>query len=178
MVPCAEGLPLVKSATRASSEPRVPAAFYQSSFKPLISMLPMRRGRPPQEFRAHWLIRALALAALAVWIAAAVVAAIFELPPYTYVSILFFIVYFSAFVAHYWQMAYVVDDHGVTVRGPTDKSHFAWEDIEHVRSSSIPLGGHYVTTKTGGFVLSSFVTHRDRLLDTIIARAGLFPSYR
>ncbi len=138
----------------------------------------MRRGRPAQEFRAHWLIRTLAAAALTVWVAAAGVAALYELPLYTYVSILFFIVYFCAFVAHYWTMAYVVDEYGVTVRGSTDLNHFAWEDIEHVRSSDIPLGGHYVATKTGGFVLSSFVTHRDRLLDMIITRAGLFPGYR
>ena len=135
----------------------------------------MRRGRPAEEFRAHLVIRLLVLAALIVWLLAAVVAAIYDLPLYTYVSIAFFIVYFCAFVAHYWQMAYVIDEYGVTIRGPLDFSHFPWEDIEHVRSSSIPLGGHYVSTKDGGFVLSSFVTGRERLLDAIVTRAGLFP---
>ena len=116
-----------------------------------------------------------ALAALVVWLIAAVLAAWYALPVYTYASIAFFIIYFCMFVAHYWQMAYVVDEYGVTVRGPTDFNHFAWEDIEHVRSSEIPLGGYYVTTKDGGFVLSSFVIGRDRLVDMIVARAGLFP---
>ena len=135
----------------------------------------MRRGRPAQEFRASLTIRVVALVALCVWLLAAVLAAIYDLPLYTYVSIAFFVVYFLAFVAHYWQMAYVVDEYGVTVRGPTDFTHFAWEDIEQVESSDIPLGGHYVSTKQGGFVLSSFVMGRDRLLEMIIARAGLFP---
>lgn len=135
----------------------------------------MRRGRPVQEFRAHWLIRIVALAALLIWLAALGVAAIFALPLYTYVSIAFFIVYFCMFVVYYWKIAYVVDEHGVTVRGPTDRNHYAWEDIENVRSSEIPLGGYYVSTKKGGFVLSSFVEGRERLLDVIITRAGLFP---
>ena len=135
----------------------------------------MRRGVPAQEFRAHWLIRAVALGALGVWLAAAVLAAIFALPLRTFAAIAFFIVFFFAFVAHYWRMAYVVDEYGVTVRGPTDFNHFPWEDIEHVRRSEIPLGGHYISTKNGGFVLSGFVDGRQRLLDMIVTRAGLFP---
>ena len=135
----------------------------------------MRRGRPAEEFRASLAIRLASLGALIVWLAAGGLAAWYDLPLYTYASIAFFIVYFCAFVAHYWQMAYVVDEYGVTVRGPTDFNHFPWEDIEHVRSSEIPLGGYYVSTKEGGFVLSGFVRGRERLLDMIVARAGLFP---
>jgi len=112
-----------------------------------------------------------------IWLSAGVLAACYSLPLSTFVSIAFFIVFFVAFVAHYWRMVYVVDEYGVTV-GASEQNHFRWEDIEQVRPSDIPLAGYYVSTKRGGFMLSSFVTQRRRLLDTIIARAGLFPMPR
>lgn len=122
------------------------------------------------------MIRIVAALALTVWLIAGVLAAWYALPLYTYASIAFFVVYFWVFVLHYWKMAYVVDEFGVTIRRSHDVDHHvAWEDIERVEASDIPLGGYYVSTKEGGFVLSTFVEGRERLLEMIIARAGLFP---
>ncbi len=135
----------------------------------------MRRGQPAQEFRAHLIIRLVSLAALVVWLAAGVLATWYVLPLASFVSIAFFVVFFLIFVTHYWQMAYVVDEYGVSIRSPTDFVHHAWEDIEQIRSSEFPLGGYYVATKNGGFVISHFLKGRDVLVDIVIARAGLFP---
>jgi hypothetical protein len=63
----------------------------------------------------------------------------------------------------------------VTYRGATEFEHFSWEEILHVRWSDIPLGGYLISTKRGDFVLSMFVTGRERLVEMIIAKAGLFP---
>ena len=130
-----------------------------------------------QEFRASWPIRGAVLSALLIWLGiGALAAAIGEMPMAAVASIAFFVVVFLVFVAYYWSMVYVVDEYGLTYRGATEFEHFSWEDIDHVRRSEIPLGGYYITTKSGSFVLSDFVRGKDRLVELIIARAGLFPS--
>lgn len=129
-----------------------------------------------QEFRASWLIRVAVLLALVIWLGIGLIAAAAGgMPMYAFVSIAFFVAFFLVFVFYYWSMAYVVDEYGVTVRGATEFAHFPWEDIVHVKWSQIPLGGYYITTKRGGFVLSNFIRGRERLVELIIARAGLFP---
>lgn len=134
----------------------------------------MRRER--HEFRATGLIRWPVLLALILWVGVGALAALSpEMPASTLVSVAFFVVFFLGFVTHYWRMAYVVDEYGVTYRGATDFVHVAWEDINEVRDSEMPLGGHYVSARGGGFVLSSFVRGHDKLLELIVARAGLFP---
>lgn len=137
----------------------------------------MRRGRGPEEFRASWLIRVAVLSALVLWLLAGALALVAGAASgQVMVSIAFFVLFFLVFVFYYWSMAYVVDEYGVTYRGATEFQHFPWEEIIHVRGSEIPLGGYYVATKRGGFVLSNFVRGREQLLETIVARAGLFPA--
>lgn len=127
-------------------------------------------------FRAAWPIRIAVAAALLIWLAAAVL--ILSTPEWTWSSlagVLFFVLFFSLFSAHYWSMRYDVDESGITYRGPTRERFFRWEDILQVKTSDFPLGGYWVSTRRGGFVLSMFVAHRHRLHDLIVARAGLFP---
>ena len=98
------------------------------------------------------------------------------LPASTLLSVGFFVVFFTGFVAYYWSMAYVVDEYGVTYRGATEFVHIGWEEISGVRDSELPLGGAYVSTERGGLVLSQFVRGREKLVELIVARAGLFPT--
>lgn len=122
------------------------------------------------------MIRVAVLMALLAWLGiGCLAAAAGGMPLYAFLSIAFFVLFFLVFVFYYWSMAYVVDEYGVTIRGATDFSHFPWEDIVNVRWSEIPLGGYYITTKRGSFVLSSFIRGREKLVELIIARAGLFP---
>lgn len=134
--------------------------------------------RKKQEFfRASWAIRLAVLVALMAWmLVAGALLLTADMPLYTFASTAFFVLFFLVFVAYYWSMTYVVDEYGVTYRGATDFEHFPWEEITQVEHSEIPLGGYYVSTKRGGFVLSNFVKGRERLVELIIARAGLFPS--
>ncbi len=93
----------------------------------------------------------------------------------TFASVGFFILFFGVLTTYYWSMRYEADDVGLTYRGPTQRTSYAWEDIQRVDRSAIPLGGYWVSTKRGGFVLSTFIGHGDRLRDLIVTRAGLFP---
>lgn len=116
------------------------------------------------------------LVALLAWIAIGGIALVTHTVPLAAVlSIAFFVLFFLVFVAYYWSMAYVVDEYGVTYRGATEFEHFSWEEIQHVRWSDIPLGGYLISTKRGDFVLSTFIKGRERLVEMIIAKAGLFP---
>jgi len=133
------------------------------------------RRREIVEFRAAWTIRLAVLAATLIWILVAVEANFRTgLPASAGLTAIFFVLFFAGFSAYFWSMAYVVDEYGVTYRGATDFRHYAWEDIVQVKDSQLPLGGWIVMTKRGGFVLSNFVRGKDRLVDLIVARAGLF----
>lgn len=124
-------------------------------------------------------MRAAALGALLLWLAVAALAVSLDgVPGHAYVSIAFFVAFFLVCVAYYFNMAYVVDEYGVTYRGATDFDHFPWEDIVQVDGSDVPLGGYFVTTKHGVFVLSSFIKGHRALVDLIVARAGLLPNRR
>lgn len=130
------------------------------------------------EFRASWGIRWAVLAALVAWVAMGALGVVVGLPPYALFPVVFFVAFFLGFVSYYWNMAYIVDEYGVTYRGANDFVHLAWEDIHEVKDSELPLGGYVVTTRDDGLVLSIFVRGRQRLRDLIIARAGLFPKNR
>ena len=136
----------------------------------------MSRKNQHQEFRVNWPIRLSVLAALLVWVAIGIIMFLAdEVPLGATLSIAFFVLFFLVFVAYYWSMAYVVDEYGVTYRGATEFEHFSWEEIVNVRWSEIPLGGYLVSTKKGDFVLSTFIKGREKLVELIVARAGLFP---
>lgn len=116
--------------------------------------------------------------ALIAWVAiGAAATALLELPTASWLSIAFFVVFFLGFVTYYWRMAYVVDERGVTYRGPTEEVRLLWEDIDEVRQPEVPLGGYTVVAGKGaGLVLSKWVGRREDLVDIIVARAGLWPS--
>lgn len=129
------------------------------------------------EFKASFAIRVAVVAALLVWLGVGILGVWVEVPASSLLAVAFFVTFFLGFAAHYGSMAYVLDEYGVTVRGATEFSHYPWEDIVNVRDSELPLGGYVVSTKGGAFVLSTFVHDRKLLLDTIVARAGLFPEF-
>jgi hypothetical protein len=132
--------------------------------------------REVKEFRASWFIRAPVLIALVIWVIVGAFAAfVDDMPTYAFASIAFFVAFFLVFVAYYFSMTFVVHEYGVTYRGATEFEHFDWEEIVHIRGTGVPLGGYYVTTKTGGFVLSAFLEGHEALVELIAARAGLMP---
>lgn len=122
-------------------------------------------------------MRITVLVAFVFWLAGATLSVVGRLPNYAIASAAFFVVFFLVFVAYYWSMAFVIDEYGVTYRGATEFEHFDWDEIIHLQSSEIPLGGYYVTTRSGGgFVLSGFIRQHRELAELIAARAGLMPS--
>lgn len=136
----------------------------------------VKRRADSQEFRASWLIRAAVLAALILWLAVSITAFVAgDVPAHALVSCIFFVVFFFVFVAYYFCMSIVVHEYGVTYKGATEFEHFDWDEIVQVDSVQMPLGGYYVTTKRGGFVLSAFIKGHEALAEMIAARAGLMP---
>ncbi len=139
----------------------------------------MTRIRELKVFRASLGIRLAVLVALAMWLSVFFITAfIGGVPTHVFVSIAFFILFFLVFVAYYFSMTYVVDEYGVTYRGATEFEHFDWEETLRVDGSRVPLGGYYVTTTHGSFVLSRFLQGHEALAELIIARAGLMPQTR
>lgn len=135
-------------------------------------------ARRRHEFRTSWWVRGAVLAALALWVAIGGWALVTGALPFrAFLGVVFFVVFFTAFALHFWRMAYVVDQNGVTVkRGRFGSGFFPWESIESVKRSDVPLGGWEVMTARGVFVLDAFIAKKARLVDVIVARAGLFQS--
>lgn len=128
-----------------------------------------------QEFRASWLIRGAVLFALAVWVLVLVTALLVGAPAQAYGGIAFFLLFFLTFVAYYFSMSFTVHEYGLTYRGATEFMHVDWDEIVKVEISNLPLGGWWVTTKDGGFMLSSFLDDAAALAELVAARAGLMP---
>lgn len=128
-----------------------------------------------QEFRASLAIRAAVLVALAVWVAVLVTAVAVGAPAQAFLGIAFFLLFFLVFVAYYFSMSYTVHEYGLTYRGATEFMHVDWDEIVKVELSHVPLGGWWVTTKSGGFLLSSFLDDAAALAELVAARAGLMP---
>ena len=130
-----------------------------------------------KEFRASLLVRAAAICALLIWVLVGLYAASLEgIPHHIFASIAFFVAFFVVCVTYYSNMAYVVHEYGVTYRGATEFDHFDWEDIVQVDNPTHPLGGYYVITTHGVFVLNYFIRGHQALAELIIARAGLMPT--
>lgn len=128
-----------------------------------------------QEFKALLPVRLAVLLAAVIWFGVTVVTFWLDsVPATTPLIALAFLLFFLGYTAHFWSMRYVVDEYGVTCLGATEFEHYPWEDIIQVRDADLPLGGWVVTTRRGGFIVSSFVARLDRLVDVIVARAGLF----
>jgi hypothetical protein len=128
-----------------------------------------------QEFRASVAIRAAVLVALAIWLGVLATAVAVDAPARAYGGIAFFLLFFLVFVAYYFSMSFTVHEYGLTYRGATEFMHVDWDEIVKVELSKLPLGGWYVTTKSGGFVLSSFLKDAAALAELVAARAGLMP---
>jgi len=127
-------------------------------------------------FRAAWPIRLAVAAALVLWVGVGVLTLSSGAWRWSSLAgVAFFVAFFAVFSAYYWSIRYIVDDRGIRYQGPTHQRFVRWEDILQVTTSEVPLGGYWVSTRRGGFVLSMFVGGRDRLHELIVARAGLFP---
>ena len=126
--------------------------------------------RPRKVFAA-----AMALAGL-LWSAVLVYLLQFRgVPVKTFLSALFFVVFFGLSLTYYARTVIVIDGAGLTYRGIMRTERFSFDDIRKVDVLPGPVTVYAIRGK-GRFVhFTSFFKHHQRLVALLIERAGLAP---
>jgi hypothetical protein len=130
----------------------------------------------PQIFRPRRVFAAaMALAGL-LWSAVLVYLLQFRgVPVKTFLSALFFVVFFGLSLTYYARTVIVVDGAGLTYRGIMRTERFSFDDIRKVDVLPGPVTVYAIRGK-GRFVhFTSFFKHHQRLVALLIERAGLAP---
>jgi hypothetical protein len=136
----------------------------------------MERSTPaPETFRTRTLLRALVLAADALWIAIFCMLLQYRgASGSTFCSAAFFILLFSTCAWFYGRLAYTVGERGLTVRTIGDERHFAFSEILGVDVHPSLVGTSYaVRTRRGAIQFTSMLADHERLCRLIVTAAGL-----
>jgi hypothetical protein len=96
-------------------------------------------------------------------------------PAKTFLSALFFVVFFGLSLTYYVRAAIFVDEAGLTYRGIVRTERLTFDDIRKVDVLPGPVTVYAVRGR-GRFVhFTSFFRHHQRLVELLIERAGLAP---
>lgn len=99
-----------------------------------------------------------------------------RVPARTFLSALFFVLFFALSLTYYVRTAIVVDRAGLTYRGIMRTQHLSFQDIRNVDVLPGPVTVYAIRGK-GRFVhFTSFFKHHQRLMSLLIERAGLSPT--
>ena len=91
----------------------------------------------------------------------------------TFVSALFFVVFFGVSLTYYARTAITVDGQGVTYRGMVRTDFFPFGDIVKVDILPGPVTVYAVRARRRGMHFTSFFTQHRRLMQLLVERAGL-----
>jgi len=130
----------------------------------------------PQIFRPRRALALVMAAAGALWLAVLLYLLRFdEVPLETFLSALFFVVFFGVSLVYYGRTLILVDAGGITYRGVLRTLRLSFQDIRKVDVLQGPVTV-YAVRGNGRFVhfTSFFEQHRD-LASLLIERAGLAP---
>ncbi len=121
------------------------------------------------------LLRALVLAADALWIAIFCMLLQYRgASGSTFCSAAFFILLFSTCAWFYGRLAYTVGERGLTVRTIGVERHIAFSEILGVDVHPSLVGTSYaVRTRRGAFQFTSMLADHERLCRLIVTAAGL-----
>ncbi|XXF81633.1 PH domain-containing protein [Myxococcaceae bacterium GXIMD 01537] len=110
------------------------------------------------------------------WIAVLVYLLNFEgVPLQTFLSAVFFVLFFAVSVAYYGRARIVVDARGMTYRGMVRTRHFAFDDIRKVDVLPGLVTVYAIRGRAGLIHFTSFFQHHRRLAQLLVERAGLAP---
>ncbi len=129
-----------------------------------------------QVFRPHAVLAAIMGAATLLWLGVLVYLLRFDgVPVQTFLSALFFVLFFGVSVTYYGRTRIVVDAGGMTYRGLVRTRRFSFADIRKV--DVLPgLVTVYAIRGSRGFVhFTSFFQHHRHLAQLLVERAGLSP---
>ncbi|MBM7114929.1 PH domain-containing protein [Archangium primigenium] len=96
-------------------------------------------------------------------------------PVQTFLSALFFVLFFAVSVTYYGRTRIVVDANGLTYRGMVRTRRFTFDDIRKVDVLPGPLTVYAVRGSRGLMHFTSLFTHHQRLARLLVERAGLTP---
>jgi hypothetical protein len=131
----------------------------------------------PEIFRPRKVLAAAMAAAGMLWCAVLIYLTQFDrVPARTFLSALFFVLFFALSLTYYARTAIFVDGAGVTYRGIMRTEHLSFQDIRNVDVLPGPVTVYAIRGK-GRFVhFTSFFKHHRRLMNLLIERAGLSPN--
>lgn len=130
----------------------------------------------PQVFRPRRVLAAVMGLAGLLWIAVLVYLLQFErVPAKTFLSAVFFVVFFALSVAYYARTAIFVDAKGLTYRGMMRTRRLPFTDIRKVDILPGPVTVYAIRGRGMPLHFTSFFSHHRRLMQLLVERAGLAP---
>jgi hypothetical protein len=139
-------------------------------------------GRDPQQagkqvFRPHGVLAAVMGAAGLLWLGVLFYLLRFDdVSLKTFLSALFFVLFFGVSVAYYGRTRIVVDAGGMTYRGMVRTRRFSFADIRKVEVLPGPVTVYAVRGSRGLVHFTSFFSHHQRLARLLVERSGLAPT--
>ncbi|ATB27194.1 hypothetical protein MEBOL_000632 [Melittangium boletus DSM 14713] len=129
-----------------------------------------------QVFRPHAVLAAVMGAATLLWLGVLLFLLRFDgVPVQTFLSAVFFVLFFAVSVTYYGRTRIVVDADGLTYRGMVRTRRFSFADIRKVDVLPGPLTVYAVRGNRGLVHFTSLFSHHQRLARLLIERAGLSP---
>ncbi|MCY1076545.1 PH domain-containing protein [Archangium sp. miwbw1] len=139
----------------------------------------MNAGDPTagkQVFRPHAVLAAIMGAATLLWLGVLVYLLRFDgVPVQTFLSAVFFVLFFGVSVTYYGRTRIIVDAGGITYRGLVRTRRFSFADIRKVDVLPGPVTVYAVRGSRGLVHFTSLFAHHRNLAKILIERSGLTP---
>lgn len=136
----------------------------------------MQASTSRQVFRPHILLAASMGCCVAVWLAVLCYLLTFDgVPAATFASATFFVAFFAIALAYYARAAVFVEGDAVRWRGLWRTHRFTFDEVRNIDVLVGPIVVYSVLTPSRRLHFTSFFRHHRRLLDLLVARAGLSP---
>ena len=127
-------------------------------------------------FRPHAVLAAIMGAATLLWLGVLLYLLRFEgVPVQTFLSAVFFVLFFGVSVTYYGRTRIVVDSGGMTYRGLVRTRRFTFADIRKVEVLPGPVTVYAVRGNRGLVHFTSLFAHHRHLARLLIERSGLSP---
>lgn len=127
-------------------------------------------------FRPHAVLAAIMGAATLLWLGVLVYLLRFNgVPVQTFLSAVFFVLFFGVSVTYYGRTRIVVDSRGMTYRGMVRTRRFTFDDIRKVEVLPGPVTVYAVKGNRGLVHFTSLFAHHRHLARLLIERSGLSP---
>jgi hypothetical protein len=129
-----------------------------------------------QVFRPHAVLAAIMGAATLLWLGVLLYLLRFNgVPVQTFLSAVFFVLFFGVSVTYYSRTRIVVDSGGMTYRGMVRTRRFTFDDIRKVEVLPGPVTVYAVRGNRGLVHFTSLFAHHRHLARLLIERSGLSP---